>query len=191
MCAECCIGQHRSYAMDADVGPRVLGNGLVSSLIVRSGEPSGRSTAPVTGARNQGSLLAVYMSAISHVTLRLALRLRPVLVPAVLAFIVAPAAALADTETSSIWAGYAAHKTGVKFRKVTGTWREPKARLRGSPAELLGVLGGARGPPRELEGCGADRHRNRLQIRRCRRFVRVVRDGSLAQRTDPDDGQAG
>jgi hypothetical protein len=40
------------------------------------------------------------------------------------ALVFAPAA-LADTTTSSNWAGYGAHGTGVSFRTVQGTWRQP------------------------------------------------------------------
>jgi hypothetical protein len=36
-------------------------------------------------------------------------------------------AAMADTITSSNWAGYAVHRTGVSFQTVTGTWRQPTA----------------------------------------------------------------
>jgi hypothetical protein len=44
----------------------------------------------------------------------------------VLALSGAPAA-LADTATSDNWAGYAVHRSGVKFRKAWGIWREPSA----------------------------------------------------------------
>jgi hypothetical protein len=36
----------------------------------------------------------------------------------------APTAA-ADTRTSSNWAGYAAHRAGVSFAQVSGSWRQP------------------------------------------------------------------
>jgi len=36
-------------------------------------------------------------------------------------------AAMAKTTTSSNWAGYAVHRSGVSFRKVSGTWTEPNA----------------------------------------------------------------
>lgn len=35
--------------------------------------------------------------------------------------------ALADTTTSTNWAGYAAHANGAVFRNVQGTWRQPGA----------------------------------------------------------------
>jgi hypothetical protein len=38
-----------------------------------------------------------------------------------------PAAAHADTTTSSNWSGYAVHRSGVSFRHVTGTWTVPSA----------------------------------------------------------------
>jgi hypothetical protein len=40
-------------------------------------------------------------------------------------FLLAPAAAAANTITSQNWSGYAAHRTGVKFKKVAASWREP------------------------------------------------------------------
>jgi hypothetical protein len=45
---------------------------------------------------------------------------------AALALIFAPAAA-ADTSQSSNWAGYAVHHSNLKFKKVLGTWTQPKA----------------------------------------------------------------
>jgi Peptidase A4 family len=42
-----------------------------------------------------------------------------------LCFMLAPAAAAANTITSQNWSGYAAHRTGVKFRTVSASWREP------------------------------------------------------------------
>lgn len=43
-----------------------------------------------------------------------------------LSLICAPAA-LASATVSSNWAGYAVHRSGVKFRKVVGTWTQPSA----------------------------------------------------------------
>jgi hypothetical protein len=37
------------------------------------------------------------------------------------------AAASADTAQSSNWAGYAVHRSGVQFKKVSGTWTQPQA----------------------------------------------------------------
>lgn len=39
--------------------------------------------------------------------------------------LMAPAAASADTTTSGNWSGYAVHRTGVSFRKVSAHWRQP------------------------------------------------------------------
>jgi hypothetical protein len=39
----------------------------------------------------------------------------------------AASAASADTAQSSNWAGYAVHRSGAQFRKVTGTWTQPSA----------------------------------------------------------------
>lgn len=36
-------------------------------------------------------------------------------------------AAMADTTNSSNWAGYAAHRSGVEFKKVSGSWTQPAA----------------------------------------------------------------
>jgi len=36
-------------------------------------------------------------------------------------------AALAKTTTSSNWAGYAVHRPGVSYRRVSGTWTQPNA----------------------------------------------------------------
>lgn len=49
-------------------------------------------------------------------------RLLPVLVLPLLAF---PATALAGTGTSSNWAGYAVHRSGVHFRAVSAAWTVP------------------------------------------------------------------
>ncbi len=54
--------------------------------------------------------------------MRLSLKLALVTV-AVIAF--ASPAAFADTSESSNWAGYAVHRSGVAFREVLATWRQP------------------------------------------------------------------
>ncbi len=60
-------------------------------------------------------------------------------------FALAPAAALADTATSSNWAGYAVHRGNVRFTRASGTWRQPKATcIRGNPtysADWVGIGG--------------------------------------------------
>jgi peptidase A4-like protein len=49
-------------------------------------------------------------------------------------FALAPAAALADTATSSNWAGYAVHRGNVRFTRAGGAWRQPKVTCtRGNP----------------------------------------------------------
>jgi hypothetical protein len=46
------------------------------------------------------------------------------IVACAIALVCAPAA-LADTTSSSNWAGYAAHGSGVSYRSVQGQWRQP------------------------------------------------------------------
>ena len=41
-------------------------------------------------------------------------------------WLLAPAA-LADASNSANWAGYAVHRAGISFRKVSATWRQPSA----------------------------------------------------------------
>jgi hypothetical protein len=48
------------------------------------------------------------------------------LIAAVAAAFGAAPAALADTSTSSNWAGYAVHRSGVHFTRVSAAWRQPK-----------------------------------------------------------------
>ena len=48
-------------------------------------------------------------------------------VAAVAACLAVPASATADTITSNNWSGYAVHRSGVKFKKATATWRQPAA----------------------------------------------------------------
>jgi hypothetical protein len=40
--------------------------------------------------------------------------------------LIAAPAAMADTATSSNWAGYAAHRSGTSFEKVSASWRQPR-----------------------------------------------------------------
>jgi hypothetical protein len=47
----------------------------------------------------------------------------------------APALASADTSTSQNWSGYAVHATGLSFRKLSGSWKQPNATCtQGEPA---------------------------------------------------------
>lgn len=42
-----------------------------------------------------------------------------------LLLLIAPAAARADTTVSENWSGYAVHRTGTSFKKVTASWQQP------------------------------------------------------------------
>ena len=44
------------------------------------------------------------------------------------ALVLAAPAALADTTDSSNWAGYAVHRSGVRYREVAAVWREPSVK---------------------------------------------------------------
>src|SRR5438046_2912311 len=57
---------------------------------------------------------------------RVRLLKRSVLLVSVLLGVAAPSA-LADAVQSSNWAGYAAHRAGVRFTKVVAAWRQPAA----------------------------------------------------------------
>jgi hypothetical protein len=50
-----------------------------------------------------------------------------VLLVALITMLAVPAAAGADIITSENWSGYAAHENGVRFTRVTATWRQPAA----------------------------------------------------------------
>jgi hypothetical protein len=58
---------------------------------------------------------------------RRVLRLAAMLVGGSAALACAPAGALANTVASSNWSGYAVHRTGLKFRRVSGSWTQPRA----------------------------------------------------------------
>lgn len=68
-------------------------------------------------------------------------------------------AALANTAKSANWAGYAAHRSRVKFRQVTGTWKLPSAtctaRSRTFSSTWVG-LGGFSGTFNALEQIGSE-----------------------------------
>ena len=55
------------------------------------------------------------------------LRLPTALIAITAVALVAAPAALADTSISSNWSGYAAHRSGVRFRQVKAAWRQPTA----------------------------------------------------------------
>jgi hypothetical protein len=58
---------------------------------------------------------------------RLALRLAVLALGGTAALACAPTGALANTVSSSNWSGYAAHRAGVSFRRVSGSWTQPAA----------------------------------------------------------------
>lgn len=54
---------------------------------------------------------------------------------AVAALLLWAPAALADSSSSSNWAGYAVHRAGISFRKISATWQQPGAScVPGSPS---------------------------------------------------------
>jgi hypothetical protein len=68
-------------------------------------------------------------------------------------------AALADSVQSSNWAGYAAHRGRVKFKRVTGSWRQPTATCTPGHATYSSVwvgLGGYSESSRALEQIGGE-----------------------------------
>jgi hypothetical protein len=76
----------------------------------------------------------------------------------VLTLLAAPAA-LADSVTSSNWAGYAVHRGGVRFKRVTGTWRQPRATCTPGQATYSSVwvgLGGFSETSQALEQIGSE-----------------------------------
>jgi hypothetical protein len=76
----------------------------------------------------------------------------------VLALVTAPAA-LADSVTSSNWAGYAVHRGGVRFKRVTGTWRQPKTTCAAGHATYSSMwvgLGGFSESSQALEQIGSE-----------------------------------
>jgi hypothetical protein len=86
-------------------------------------------------------------------------RLLRLLLAAGAATLVGPGVALADTTTSSNWSGYAVHRTGVSFRAVSATWRQPSATcVPGQPsysAMWVGLGGFSIGSP-ALEQIGTE-----------------------------------
>jgi hypothetical protein len=75
-----------------------------------------------------------------------------------LAFVAAPSA-LADSTQSSNWAGYAVHRSGVRFTRVFGAWRQPTAScLTGVPtfSSVWVGLGGYSERSNALEQIGSE-----------------------------------
>ncbi len=76
-----------------------------------------------------------------------------------LLFALAAPAALADATQSSNWAGYAVHRSGVRFSRVIGTWRQPSVTCEGSGPSYSSVwvgLGGFSLSSRALEQIGTE-----------------------------------
>lgn len=78
-----------------------------------------------------------------------------------MACVMAAPAALADTSSSSNWAGYAVHRGGVSFEKVSGSWRQPDVSCLGGEqtysAFWVGIGGySASSPALEQIGTEAD-----------------------------------
>src|SRR5664279_2400737 len=87
---------------------------------------------------------------------RFALRIALV-ISAVLA--VGAPAAFADSVQSSNWAGYAVHRSGVRFKKVVATWKQPRVDCSqfspGYSAAWVG-LGGFSASSQALEQIGTE-----------------------------------
>lgn len=69
------------------------------------------------------------------------------------------ATALADSNTSSNWAGYAVHRSGVRFRTIGSLWRQPKASCRRGNQTYSAVwvgLGGYSASSNALEQIGTE-----------------------------------
>ncbi len=67
--------------------------------------------------------------------------------------------AAADTTTSSNWAGYAVHRSGVRFTKVIGAWRQPSVHCtagRRTYSAMWVGLGGYSISSRALEQIGTE-----------------------------------
>jgi hypothetical protein len=76
-----------------------------------------------------------------------------------LAALAAAPAALADSTQSSNWAGYAVHRSGVKYKKATGTWIQPTATCSAGHATYSSVwvgLGGYGLNSKALEQIGTE-----------------------------------
>jgi hypothetical protein len=86
------------------------------------------------------------------------IRLPAALTVAVMLAIAAPSA-LADTASSSNWAGYAVHRAGIRFTRVSGAWRQPTATCttgRQTYSALWVGLGGFSESSNSLEQIGSE-----------------------------------
>jgi hypothetical protein len=87
------------------------------------------------------------------------LRLAALVLGAAVTLATAPAGALANTATSSNWSGYAAHRSGVRFRRVSGSWTQPSAACTSSGKTFSSFwvgLGGFSGTSGGLEQIGSE-----------------------------------
>lgn len=76
-----------------------------------------------------------------------------------LAALVGAPAAVADSTQSSNWAGYAVHRSGVNFTKVTGTWIQPQPTCTGGQPTYSAVwvgIGGYAITSQALEQIGTE-----------------------------------
>lgn len=76
-----------------------------------------------------------------------------------LAALAAAPAAVADSTQSTNWAGYAIHRSGVRYRRVTGTWIQPTATCSPGRATYSSVwvgIGGYGLSSRALEQIGTE-----------------------------------
>jgi hypothetical protein len=75
------------------------------------------------------------------------------------ALLLAPAVTGADTITSKNWAGYAAHRSGVSYRHVSASWRQPAARCASASdtyAAFWVGIGGYRLTAQAMEQIGSE-----------------------------------
>lgn len=87
------------------------------------------------------------------------LRLALILPAGVALALTAAPAALADSVKSSNWAGYAIHHGGVRFKRVTGIWRQPTTTCTGGQATYSSIwvgLGGFSETSKALEQIGSE-----------------------------------
>jgi hypothetical protein len=76
-----------------------------------------------------------------------------------LSLLFAPAALATSSSVSSNWAGYSVHRSGVKFRKVVGTWIQPSATCTAGERTYSSVwvgLGGFSTNSKALEQIGTE-----------------------------------
>ncbi len=86
-------------------------------------------------------------------------KLTTALASGVLLAVAGAGSAAADTTTSSNWAGYAVHRPGVRFTKVIGAWRQPRARCTAGRRTYSAIwvgLGGYSVSSRALEQIGTE-----------------------------------